>query len=274
VEKVVARVEASQGSLERVAKVVAGVAAGPQSLSVASTVLRLPPGFKLSVLMPVYNEYTTLPAILERVLAVDLPKEVIIVDVGSTDGAREHLITQVDGFYPNVRVVFHEANHGKGAAIRTAIPLATGTVCVIQDSDLEYNPDEYPRLLQPILDGRADAVYGSRFLAEGPLRLHFSWQSAANRILTTMSNLATNLKMTDMETGYKVVRTELLQSLKLVSDGFEIEPELTAKLARVRARICEVPVSYSGRGYAEGKKIHWRDGVRALWSILRHRVDA
>lgn len=234
--------------------------------------MRLPTGFKLSVLMPVYNERATVQIILDRVLAVDLPKEVIIVDDGSTDGTREHLRSLIDGSCAGVRLVLHDVNRGKGAAVRTAIPMATGTVCVIQDSDLEYAPCEYPQLLRPILEGSADAVYGSRFLATGAGRPRFSWHALGNGILTKMSNLLTNLDLTDMETGYKAVRTELLQSLRLASNGFEIEPELTARLAAVGARVCEVPISYSGRGYADGKKINWPDGVHALWSILRCRV--
>lgn len=229
-----------------------------------------PPEFKLSVLMPVYNERATLLEILDRVRAVPIPKEILIVDDGSNDGTREILRREVDGRWPEVRVFYHERNAGKGSALRTAIPHATGDVCLIQDADLEYDPREYPCLLEPILDGRADAVYGSRFLG-GPHRVLFFWHYVGNQVLTTLSNMFTNLNLTDMETCYKVVRTDLLQSLRLRSRGFEIEPELTAKLARRRARIYEVPISYSGRTYEEGKKIGWRDGLKALGSIVRYR---
>lgn len=229
------------------------------------------PAFLLSVLMPVYNERATLPVILSRVLAVDLTKEVIIVDDGSTDGTRQYLLTHVASVHPNVRLVLHPGNRGKGAALRAAIPLAAGAVCLIQDADLEYDPQDYRRLLRPIREGWADAVFGSRFLAAGERRPRLSWHTVGNRLLTGLSNLTTHLKLTDMETGCKVVRTELLQRLGLVSDGFEIEPEITARLAQVRARICEVPIRYHGRGYAEGKKINWKDGVHAVRTILRQR---
>jgi glycosyltransferase involved in cell wall biosynthesis len=229
-----------------------------------------PEGFRLSVLMPVYNERKTILEIIRRVLAVDIPKELIVVDDCSTDGTRDLLREEVERKFPEVRVVYHERNRGKGAALRTAIPLATGTVSIIQDADLEYDPAEYPLLLQPILDGRADVVYGSRFLG-GPHRVLLFWHYLGNQVLTFLSNMFTNLNLTDMETCYKVCRTELLQSLPLRSNGFDIEPELTAKLAKARARIYEVPISYSGRDYSEGKKIGWKDGVRALWCIVRFR---
>jgi glycosyltransferase involved in cell wall biosynthesis len=229
-----------------------------------------PPGFRLSVLMPVYNEKPTILEIVRRVRSVEVPKELIIVDDASTDGTTEILREQVEDQWPDVRVFYHERNRGKGAALRTAIPHATGSVSLIQDADLEYDPTEYPVLLNPILDGRADVVYGSRFLG-GPHRVLFFWHYVGNQFLTTLSNMFTNLNLTDMETCYKVCRTELLQSLPLRSNGFDIEPELTAKLAKARARIYEVPISYSGRDYSEGKKISWRDGVRALWCIVRFR---
>lgn len=231
-----------------------------------------PEGFRLSVLMPVFNERNTVLEIVRRVLAVDVPKELIIVDDFSTDGTRDILQSEVEGKYPEVRVLYHDRNRGKGAALRSAIPEAKGTVTLIQDADLEYDPAEYPVLLAPILDGRADVVYGSRFLG-GPHRVLLFWHYVGNQVLTTLSNMFTNLNLTDMETCYKVCRTELLQSLPLRSNGFDIEPELTAKLAKRHARIYEVPISYSGRDYTEGKKIGWKDGVRALWCIVRFRFS-
>jgi glycosyltransferase involved in cell wall biosynthesis len=232
----------------------------------------LPERFKLSVLMPVYNERATIVNILERVRAVDLPKEILVVDDGSTDGTREILRGEIDGKLPDVGVFYHERNRGKGAAVRTAIAAATGTVSLIQDADLEYDPWEYYQLLEPILDGRADVVYGSRFIGGGPHRVHLFWHCLGNRLLTTLSNMLTNLNLTDMETCYKVVRTDLLQSLPLRANRFDLEPELTALLASARARIYEVPISYSGRDYSEGKKIGWRDGVQAVHCIIRCRL--
>jgi glycosyltransferase involved in cell wall biosynthesis len=236
--------------------------------------LALPAAFKLSVLMPVYNERSTIMKILEQVRAVDLPKEVLVVDDGSTDGTREILRSEVDGKLPDVRVFYHEQNQGKGAAVRTAIAAASGSVSLIQDADLEYDPWEYFQLLEPILDGRADVVYGSRFIGGGPHRVHLFWHSLGNKLLTTLSNMLTNLNLTDMETCYKVVRTDLLQSLPLRANRFDLEPELTALLASVRARIYEVPISYSGRDYSEGKKIGWKDGVQAISCIVRCRLRA
>jgi glycosyltransferase involved in cell wall biosynthesis len=241
------------------------------SVTYAGQDLPMEAGFMLSVLMPVYNERSTIQNILARVLAVHLPKEIVLVDDGSTDGTREILHHEVECKLPDVRIFYHERNRGKGAAVRTAISHARGTVCVIQDADLEYDPREYFQLLEPILDGRADAVYGSRFIGGGPHRVHLFWHSVGNKILTTFSNMLTNLNLTDMETCYKVVRTNLLQSLPLRANGFDIEPELTALLAEARARIYEVPISYSGRSYSEGKKIGWKDGVRAIGCIIRSR---
>jgi len=249
----------------------AALASGEAPLVVTAPRPNLPEGFLLSVLMPVYNERDTLLEIIHRVRAVDVPKELIVVDDGSTDGTVDLLRTEVEGVFPEVRVVYQPANRGKGAAIRAAIPLATGAVSLIQDADLEYDPSEYAVLLAPILDGRADVVYGSRFIGGGAHRVHLYWHYVGNQLLTTLSNMCTNLNLTDMETCYKVCRTEVLQSLTLRSDGFDIEPELTAKLARARCRIYEVPISYSGRNYSEGKKIRWQDGVQALWTILRYR---
>lgn len=231
-----------------------------------------PKDFKLTVMVPVYNESATMLAILDKVLAVDVPKEIIIVDDGSTDGTRELLKEQVEGKHENVVVVFHKANRGKGAAIRTAIRFATGSVCLVQDADLELDPNEYPRLLEPIVNDQADVVYGSRFLNAGAHRLNFFWHYISNFILTTFSNMLTNLHLTDMETCYKVVRTDVLRKLPLRSNGFDIEPEITAKLARAKVRIWEVPVTYVGRDYKEGKKINWTDGVQAILAIIRYRL--
>jgi glycosyltransferase involved in cell wall biosynthesis len=231
----------------------------------------LPPDFRLTVLMPVYNEKNTIREIIRRVREVPIPKELIVVDDCSKDGTRDILQAEFEDRFPDVRVYYHDRNRGKGAALRTAIPHATGQVTLIQDADLEYDPAEYPVLLEPILDGRADVVYGSRFLG-GPHRVLLFWHRVGNQLLTTLSNMFTNLNLTDMETCYKVCRTELLQSLKLRSNHFDIEPELTAKFAKRRARIYEVPISYSGRDYTEGKKIGWKDGVHALGCIVRYRL--
>ena len=234
--------------------------------------LVIPPEFKLSVLMPVYNEARTIRNIIERVRGVNLKKEIIIVDDGSSDGTVDLLKSEIEDQVPDVRVFYSPRNLGKGAAVRRAIKEATGDVCVVQDADLEYDPQEYFQLLEPIIDGRADAVYGTRFMGGGPHRVHLFWHYVGNQILTTISNAFSNLNLTDMETCYKLMRTELAQSLPLRANGFDIEPELTLKLAKAGARIYEVPISYSGRSYAEGKKINWKDGVKALYSIVRYRI--
>jgi glycosyltransferase involved in cell wall biosynthesis len=227
---------------------------------------------KLSVVIPVYNERRTIREIVARVRSVRLPVdvEIVIVDDFSTDGTRT-ILMDLEAL-SDVQVVFHEQNRGKGAALRTGFHQATGDVILIQDADLEYDPAEYPRLLQPILDGRADVVYGSRFLGGGDCHrvLHF-WHSLGNRVLTLLSNMFTNLNLTDMETCYKVFRRELVQSLDLREDRFGFEPEITARLAALRCRIYEVGISYAGRTYEEGKKIGWRDGVRAIWCIVKFR---
>ena len=227
------------------------------------------PAVKLSVLIPVYNEVGTIAEIIHRVRQIDLQKEIVVVDDGSTDGTRDVLVRIAPA--EDVRVVLHEHNKGKGAAVRTAIRNSSGTICVIQDADLEYDPRDYSRLLEPILDGRADVVYGSRFAGGGAHRVHLYWHALGNRWLTTLSNMLTNLNLTDMETGYKTVRGDLLRSLDLRSNGFTIEPELTAKLARTKARFYEVPISYAGRDYAEGKKISWRDGLLAIVAVVWFR---
>ncbi len=229
---------------------------------------------KLSVVIPVYNEIKTIDEILRRVNAVDvgMEKEIVLVDDCSTDGSREHLQEiESEEAESNIKVFYHEKNQGKGAALRTGFQHVTGDITLIQDADLEYDPNEYPQLLRPILDGRADVVYGSRFLG-GPHRVLFFWHYKANRFLTFLSNLFTNLNLTDMETCYKVFKTELLKEIPLKSNRFGFEPEITAKIAKRKYRIYETPISYSGRDYSEGKKINWKDGVAALLHIIRYRI--
>ena len=222
----------------------------------------------LSVLIPVYNERNTIHTILDAVHAVPVRKQVICVDDCSTDGTREelqrlHAAGRIDVLQ------LHEQNKGKGAAIRTALAASTGNVVIVQDADLEYDPADWPMMLDPIIDGRADAVFGSRFLG-GPHRVLYFWHSVGNWALTTFSNMLTNLNLTDMETCYKAIRGDIARSLHLTSDRFGFEPEVTARLAqRKDVRIYEVPISYSGRTYAEGKKIGWKDGVAAIWHIIR-----
>lgn len=224
----------------------------------------------LSVLIPVYNERETIDRILDEVHAVPVRKQVICVDDGSTDGTAERLQElKIAGRID--LLALHPVNRGKGAAIRTALRASTGNVVIVQDADLEYDPADWPGLLAPIIDGRADAVFGSRFLG-GPHRVLYFWHSVGNRVLTTFSNMLTNLNLTDMETCYKVIRGDLARSLHLTSDRFGFEPEVTARLAQAKARIYEVPISYSGRTYAEGKKIGWRDGVAAIGHIVRSNL--
>jgi glycosyltransferase involved in cell wall biosynthesis len=224
----------------------------------------------LSVLIPVFNERQTIERLLNEVHAVPVRKQVVCVDDCSTDGTREELQRLKAAGRIDV-LQMHEVNRGKGAAIRTALAASTGNVVIVQDADLEYDPADWPGLLEPIIDGRADAVFGSRFLG-GPHRVLYFWHSVGNRALTTFSNMFTNLNLTDMETCYKAIRGDLARSLRLTSDRFGFEPEVTARLARAQARIYEVPISYSGRTYAEGKKIGWRDGVAAIWHILRYNL--
>ncbi len=227
--------------------------------------------FLLSVVIPIYNEVHTLEEILERVRAVDIRKELILVDDGSTDGTRDLLRDKITGRSPDVKVFMHESNRGKGAAIRTAIEHCAGDFILIQDADLEYDPREYFALLEPLLDGRADVVFGSRFIGGGPHRVHLFWHRVANALLTTLSNMMTNLNLTDMEVCYKVFKADVIKGITLRSNRFDFEPEITAKVAKRRCRIYEVPISYSGRDYGEGKKIGWRDGVVALWTIFKYR---
>ena len=232
---------------------------------------------KLSVVIPVYNERVFFPQLLEQVRAVPIAKEIIVVDDCSTDGTREFVAgLPAAGGWPGdglneLRVALHERNQGKGAAIRTALGLVAGDIVIVQDADLEYDPREYPALIGPILEGRADVVYGSRFLG-GPHRVHLYWHFVGNRLLTLVSNMFTNLNLTDMETCYKVFRAELAPRITLESERFGFDPEITARLARMKCRFYEVPISYYGRDYAEGKKITWKDGFVVLWAILKYNI--
>jgi glycosyltransferase involved in cell wall biosynthesis len=230
-------------------------------------VFPVPDDFKLSVVIPVYNERDWLREVIRRVEAVPLPKEIILVDDCSTDGTRD-ILKELEG--EGHKVVYQPKNQGKGAALRTGFEHATGTVVLVQDADLEYDPAEYPKLLQPILENRADVVFGSRFIGESHRVLYF-WHYVCNKFLTMLSNMFTNLNLTDMETCYKVFRREVLNGLKLKSDRFGFEPEFTAKIAKRRPkwRIYEIPISYAGRTYEEGKKIGLKDAFQALWCIIR-----
>ena len=223
---------------------------------------------KLSVVIPVYNEKRTLSELIRRVEAVKLEKEIIIVDDASTDGTRDLLKKYEE--QERFKVIYQSKNAGKGSALRAGFDMAEGEIIIVQDADLEYDPKEYPLLVEPILDGRADVVYGSRFLG-GTHRVFFFWHYVGNKVLTTLSNMCTNLCLTDMETGYKVFRRTVLDSFILKCNRFGFEPEFTSKVARNKFHIYEVPISYSGRGYEEGKKIDWKDGVAALWFIFRFR---
>lgn len=224
---------------------------------------------KLSVVMPVYNERNTLEEIVRRVMAVEIDKELIIVDDCSTDGSRE-ILKKVE-HPPGIRVFYQEKNMGKGAALARGFQHVNGEIIIIQDADLEYHPREYPMLIEPILDGRADVVYGSRFLG-GSHRVLFFWHYVGNKFLTLLSNMLTNLNLTDMETCYKAFRADLLKKIRIVSKRFGVEPEITAKVARANARVFEIPISYSGRDYSEGKKIGWKDGLAAVYTILRFNL--
>lgn len=223
---------------------------------------------KLSIVVPVYNELGTIEEILDKTGRVSGEKEIIVVDDGSTDGTRDWLEQMPPR--KDVTVLFHETNKGKGAALKTGFQHVSGDVVIVQDADLEYDPQDYKVLTGPIEDGRADAVFGSRFLG-GPHRVLFFWHYVGNKALTLLSNMFTNLNLSDMETGYKAFRSGILQNLEIKSNRFGFEPEITAKLARLKCRIYEVPISYSGRGYEEGKKITWRDGAAAFFHIIRFK---
>jgi len=244
-------------------------------------IYRIPDDFTLSVVIPVYNEVNTLGEILRQVRAVPVNKQIILVDDCSKDGTTKLLKGWAET-ESDLTIAFHDVNKGKGAALRTGFAHARGQVVIVQDADLEYDPSEYPQLLQPILEGKADVVFGSRFIGEQHRVLHY-WHSLANKFLTCLSNWFTNLNLTDMEVCYKVFRREVIQGIELKSNRFGFEPEVTAKVARFtmpaiegrpirRCRIYEMPVSYNGRDYKEGKKIGWKDGVQALWCIVRYAV--
>jgi glycosyltransferase involved in cell wall biosynthesis len=228
---------------------------------------------KLSVVIPCFNEAKTLADLVRRVQEAPYqPTEIIVVDDCSTDGTRELLR---DGSIPGIdRVIFQDVNQGKGAALRAGIRVATGDVVVIQDADLEYDPREYGKLIQPILAGQADVVFGSRFLGSEPRRVLYFWHRVGNGLLTLVSNMFTNLNLTDVETGYKIFRGEVIHAIKIEEDRFGVEPEITAKVARMGVRIYEVGISYHGRTYAEGKKINWKDGIRAFYCIIKYNCFA
>lgn len=222
---------------------------------------------KLSVIIPVYNEAKTILEIIRRVKGIPYEKEIIVVDDCSNDGTTDLLRENRAG----MTALFHEKNQGKGAAIRTAVPHVTSEITIIQDADLEYHPSEYPRLIAPIVDGVADVVYGSRFQG-GTHRVLYFWHSVGNRMITTLSNMLTDLNLSDMETGYKVFNSEVLKKIKIESNRFGFEPEITAKVAKMGCRVYEVPISYWGRDYSEGKKIDWKDGVAALYWIIKFNI--
>ena len=224
---------------------------------------------KLSIVIPIYNERETLETLIAKVNAVDYDKEILLIDDFSSDGTREVLKKYENK--ENFQVLYHDHNQGKGAALRTGFSNVNGDIIIIQDADLEYNPADYGTLIEPILDGRADVVYGSRFLG-GPHRVLFFWHSIGNMVLTTFSNMLTNINLTDMETGYKVFTKKVNDTLTFKCDRFGFEPEFTAKVAKNNFRIYEVPISYNGRDYSEGKKITWKDGVAAIWYIVKFKL--
>jgi glycosyltransferase involved in cell wall biosynthesis len=224
---------------------------------------------KLSVVIPVYNECATIREVYECVKAVDIEKEIIFVDDCSTDGSREILQGLAD---ESTRIILHERNMGKGAALRTGFRCVTGDIVIIQDADLEYDPAQYPKLIKPILEGKADVVFGSRFASGDYRRVLFFWHMVGNKLLTLLSNLFTNLNLTDMETCYKVFRRDVLEKITIEEDRFGFEPEITAKLAKLKLRIYEMGISYSGRTYAEGKKIGWKDGLSAVRCIIKYNL--
>ncbi len=227
---------------------------------------------KISVVVPVYNEKRTIHQVLERIEKSPYEKEIIVVDDCSTDGTREILRSfDMSSRIPSARFLYQPVNQGKGAALRTGIAAATGDIVIVQDADLEYDPTDYEQLIRPISAGLADVVYGSRFLS-GPHRVLFFWHSLGNRILTLLSNMFTDLNLTDMETGYKAFRRELFSKMTIEENRFGFEPEITAKIAKLHCRIYEVPISYFGRDYSEGKKITWKDGIAALYFIVKYNL--
>jgi len=228
---------------------------------------------KVSIVIPCYNERKTFEELLKRVKAVPLQqdREIIVVDDFSKDGTRD-LLKEIEQREPDVKVIYHDRNYGKGCALRNGFKAATGDVIIIQDADLEYDPNDYLKLLKPILDDKADVVYGSRFAGGEPHRVLYYWHYLSNRFLTILSNVFTNLNLTDMEVCYKVFRKEILQKIELKENRFGFEPEVTIKMGRLKCRVYEVGISYSGRTYAEGKKINWKDGLRALYVILKYSV--
>ncbi|MBW1789985.1 MAG: glycosyltransferase family 2 protein [Deltaproteobacteria bacterium] len=238
-------------------------------MTISSTGNPYKDGFLLSIVVPVYNEHATIAEVIDTLVQVPYRKQIIIVDDGSSDGTTD-ILRKAE--HEDLKLVFHEKNLGKGAAIRTGFKSADGDIILIQDADLEYDPGEYPILLQPILRGSADVVYGSRFAGHGAHRVLYFWHYVGNRFLTFLSNMLTNLNLTDMETCYKVFTSKALEGIELKEDRFGFEPEITAKVARKKLRIYEVPISYYGRTYEEGKKINWKDGVRTLWCILKYNI--
>ena len=226
---------------------------------------------KLSVVIPCFNELNTIERIIEAVRAAPWPdKEIIVVDDASTDGTREKLMGPLGARID--RLEMHSVNQGKGAALRSGIKLATGDIVIIQDADLEYDPVQYPRILAPIVEGRADVVFGSRFMGAEPHRVLYFWHRVGNGVLTLLSNMFTNLNLTDMETCYKAFRREVIQSIEIEENRFGFEPEITAKVAKLRVRVYEVGIAYYGRTYAEGKKVNWRDGFRAIYCVVKYNV--
>jgi glycosyltransferase involved in cell wall biosynthesis len=226
---------------------------------------------KLSIIIPCYNEKDLLPQLISMVRESGVKeKEIILVDDGSRDGTTEMIKAELEKEVD--KVIYHPVNMGKGAAIRSGLAHASGDMVIIQDADLEYDPSEYPKLVGPVAEGKADVVFGSRFMGGGPHRVHLFWHYVGNRLLTILSNMFTNLNLTDMETCYKLFRREILQQIQIRENGFGIEPELTAKVAKMRCRIYEVGISYYGRSYSEGKKIIWKDGLKAIWLILKYGI--